>query len=131
MSFTAYATAIAGSVLTAAFWNAQVKNNGLVLKTSIDDNGHLTLPVVQSKSANYTALITDDVVLATSGTWTLTLPTVASAVKRTLIVKNLGAGTITIDANGAETIDGALTQGLFTQYQAMTLYSDGSVWHIV
>lgn len=39
MSFTAYASAIAGSILTASFWNAQVKNNGLVLKTSINDDG--------------------------------------------------------------------------------------------
>lgn len=36
MSFTAYASAIAGSILTASFWNAQVKNNGLVAFTSID-----------------------------------------------------------------------------------------------
>lgn len=36
MSFTAYASAVAGSVLTASFWNAQVKNNGGVIITSID-----------------------------------------------------------------------------------------------
>lgn len=32
MSFTPYATAVAGSVLTAAFWNQQVRDNGLVLR---------------------------------------------------------------------------------------------------
>jgi hypothetical protein len=41
MSFTPYASAVAGSILAASFWNAQVKNNGLVLKTSIMDDGRL------------------------------------------------------------------------------------------
>lgn len=36
MSFTAYATAVAGSILTAAFWNQQVRDNGNVAFTSID-----------------------------------------------------------------------------------------------
>jgi len=33
MSFTAYATAVAGSILTAAFWNQQVRDNGVELRT--------------------------------------------------------------------------------------------------
>jgi hypothetical protein len=41
VSFTAYATAVAGSILTAAFWNQQVRDNGNVLKTSIADDGTL------------------------------------------------------------------------------------------
>jgi hypothetical protein len=41
VSFTTYATAVAGSVLTAAFWNQQVRDNGLVLKTSIANDGTL------------------------------------------------------------------------------------------
>lgn len=41
MSFTPYATAIAGSVLTAAFWNQQVRDNGNVLKTPMNDDGIL------------------------------------------------------------------------------------------
>lgn len=32
MSFTAYATAIAGSVLTATFWNQQVRDNGTAIR---------------------------------------------------------------------------------------------------
>jgi hypothetical protein len=33
VSFTAYATAVAGSVLTAAFWNQQIRDNGNYLKS--------------------------------------------------------------------------------------------------
>lgn len=36
MSFTTYATAIAGTVLTAAFWNQQIRDNGNIQITSID-----------------------------------------------------------------------------------------------
>ena len=36
MSFTAYATAVAGTILTAAFWNQQIRDNGNVEITSID-----------------------------------------------------------------------------------------------
>lgn len=36
MSFTTYATAIAGSILTAAFWNQQIRDNGNVIVTSIE-----------------------------------------------------------------------------------------------
>lgn len=32
MSFTTYATAVAGSVLTAAFWNVQVRDNGTEIR---------------------------------------------------------------------------------------------------
>lgn len=41
MSFTTYATAVAGSILTAAFWNQQVRDNGNILKTSINNDGSL------------------------------------------------------------------------------------------
>lgn len=36
MSFTTYSTAVAGSILTAAFWNQQVRDNGNVIITSIE-----------------------------------------------------------------------------------------------
>lgn len=49
-----------------------------------------------------------------------------------LIVKKTdsSANAITIDANGTETIDGATTYTLDTQYQSVLLICDGSNWHI-
>ena len=38
---------------------------------------------------------------------------------------------VTIDGNGAETIDGAATQTLGAQYDSMTVFCDGTGWHII
>jgi len=67
------------------------------------------------------------------GSITLTLPTAASAKWRKYIIKKIdaSANTVTIDADGAETIDGALTFVLTVQYQAIEIQSDGTQWWIV
>lgn len=39
MSWNVPATAVAGSILAAAFWNAQVRDNLALLKTSVSDDG--------------------------------------------------------------------------------------------
>lgn len=62
----------------------------------------------QSKTANYTALITDSVVYvdASGGTVTITMPA-AAAMTAPIEVVNIGAtGSVVIDPNGAETITG-------------------------
>jgi len=65
---------------------------------------------------------------------TLTLPAVASSVVGDEIrIKNMGSGTITIDSNGSETIDGSTSNyTLDVQYSAIILVSNGSTgWEIV
>jgi len=63
---------------------------------------------------------------------TVTLPA-ASNTDRTYYIKKINSGTdiITIDANGTETIDGALTVVLYVQYDAIRIVSDGSNWHTI
>jgi hypothetical protein len=85
---------------------------------------------VTSISALYTAATTDEVILA-SGTFTVTLYTCVGNAGKTLIVKNTGTGTVTLDGNAAETIDGALTFANATQYLSTTLVCDGSNWSII
>ena len=47
-------------------------------------------------------------------------------------IKNLASGfTLTIDPNSTETIDGATTFAISTQYQSITIVSDGSNWFII
>lgn len=84
---------------------------------------------VVSKSATYTATGADTVILCT-GTFTLTLPTAVghSGVK---YVKNVSTGTITVDCFGAETIDGGATAELTSQYESISLVSDGGNWYVL
>ena len=92
---------------------------------------------VKAKTANYTVLLDDfnDVITGDSSaispaTLTVTLPTVASArVGFRLTVKNIGSsGTVIVDGNGAETIDGDATKTLSLQYDTIVLICDGSNW---
>ncbi len=47
-------------------------------------------------------------------------------------IKNLASGfTLTIDPNSTETIDGSTTFDLASQYQSITIVSDGSNWFII
>ena len=57
---------------------------------------------VVTKTTTYTALLTDDVILA-DGTFTITLPSVTTTTGKPFTVKNIGTGTITISPN----VDGA------------------------
>ena len=64
---------------------------------------------------------------------TITLPTALSARWRKYTIKKIdaSANTVTIDADGAETIDGALTQVLSSQWEAITIQSNGVSWIIL
>lgn len=60
--------------------------------------------------------------------FTVNLPSIATTKGRTFTFKTLIAGTLTLDASGAETIDGALTQTITVQYGVLRLYNNGTVW---
>ena len=47
------------------------------------------------------------------------------------IIKKGSAGAVTIDAAGAETINGALTKVLAAQYNSVTIFCDGTEWFIL
>jgi hypothetical protein len=85
---------------------------------------------VTTVSTTYTVLTTDDVVLCdtTGGAFTVTLYAATSG--GSVSIKNIGASALTIDGDGAETIDGSLTQ-ILSLYDAADLVSDGSNWFIV
>ena len=62
-----------------------------------------------AKTGAYTLTNSDYTVDCTSGTYSITLPTAVGITGREYNIKNTGAGTITVDANGTETIDDVLT----------------------
>ena len=70
---------------------------------------------------------------ATSGVITLDLPTAVGNGGRTYYFKKTdsSANAVTIDPNGAQTIDGETTVGLGNQYDYLLIESDGSNWTIV
>lgn len=89
---------------------------GLVMNGKID------------KGAAYTLVAADKgkVINATTGTWSLTLTAAATLGDGfTFCVLNSGAGTITIDPNASETIDGATTKVIGPGKLAI-VYCDGT-----
>jgi hypothetical protein len=64
---------------------------------------------------------------------TLTLPAAASNTDQIYTIKKIGANanTVTLDGNGAETIDGATTHVLYVEDDWVRIICDGSNWHIV
>ena len=63
----------------------------------------------------------------------MALPTAVGIRGKQYIVKKIDAtaNTVTIDANGAQTIDGMLTAVLIGQWDVITLVSDGANWMTV
>ena len=84
-----------------------------------------------AKTGAYTATNDDYVIDCTSGTFTVTLPASSGRTGRILIIKNSGAGTITVDGNASETIDGATTYAMAVQYATVQIMSDGTNWKII
>lgn len=70
---------------------------------------------------------TDYVYNATSGTFTITLPTAVSNTNL-YVIKNSGTGIITVATTSSQTIDGVTTQVIPTQYSSISVVSDGSNW---
>lgn len=90
-------------------------------------------------AATYDLVETDDTLLVTyTGTGavtSLTLPTAQTVAGRTIVIKdaggNAGTNNITIDTEGAQTIDGAATLVISSDYESFTLTCDGSNWFII
>jgi len=89
---------------------------------------------VTAPATPYSA-VSGDVILwdATAGAKTVNLPAAASNTNVKIDVKKLDSSgnAITIDGNASETIDGATTITLTTQYESVTLFCDGFNWHII
>lgn len=89
-----------------------------------------------AKSANYAVVANDRdkvfLVNSTGGSVTLTLLSAASAGNGFTVAfkKMVSANTVTIQANGAETIDGSNTLAMTTQYTYKSIVCDGTQWII-
>lgn len=80
-------------------------------------------------SVNYNATANDYVILV-SATATVNLPAAATFDGQIYAIRNVGSGTVTIDPNGTEQIDGAATKSL-TAGQFATIVCDGTQWFTI
>lgn len=89
----------------------------------------------QTITTNITLSSSDDVVLvdATVGPVTVTLAPAADRQGLKVSVKKVdsSANAVTVAANGSETIDGAATKDLASQYDNLTAASDGTTWWLL
>lgn len=102
--------------------------NEFIARKGFISQGGITLPEIDI-STTYTILDTDYTINCTSGTFSVFLPTAVGAKGRICVIKNSGSGTITLDANGSQTIDGATTKTL-SPTDVIQVTSDGANWKV-
>lgn len=90
---------------------------------------------VVSKTTAYTAEVTDSVILcsAAGGAFTVTLPSAVGLAGHVYTIKKTdsSANAVTIATTSSQTIDGAATKTLSTQYSLWQVASDGANWQIL
>jgi len=92
-------------------------------------------PALTAKTTTYIVTTADKLITAdtSGGAWSLTLYAASGNAGRVLEVIKTTSDTnvLTIDGDGTETINGALTIKLNTQYESAKIMCDGSNWFIV
>jgi hypothetical protein len=90
---------------------------------------------ISTKTGNYTVMTSDNVLLgdATSGSILFSLPTASSATGQVFFFKKIDASVnaVTIQAFGAQLIDGANTLVISSQFVTVTMVSDGTQWWVI
>ena len=129
------AAMIADNVIDIARLNVSDGSNGQFLRTN--GSGTLSFASVAAadgraytdwaiKTGTYTAVDKDQLIANSGSAFTITLPSSPSA-GATVIVKNVGAGTVTIARNGSN-IEGAAQDGTLESTKGMqVVYVDGTL----
>jgi len=88
--------------------------------------------VVTPQTATFTITTAMGVIVCNHATVAIvaTLPTLASSANCRFTIKNKGAAAVTLDGDGAETIDGAANVVL-NQYESVTVINDTTQWLII
>jgi hypothetical protein len=81
-------------------------------------------------STAYEMTNADDYVIATSGSFPITLPPAATANNKHYTIKNVGSGSISLSGDSSETIDSGSSITL-DQFDAVEVFTDGIEWFVV
>jgi len=127
------ATVIQGANIVVDDSNNMTLVNDITMTGDLDTNGIKTK--TRSKSTTYIATASDNSIFcnASGGAFTITLPAASGNGGLILNIKKIDSSVnaVTIDANASETIDGALTAVITTQYESVTIQCDGTEWWII
>jgi len=102
--------------------------NEFVLRKGLISLGGVTFPLTQV-NGTYTVLPTDYFVEATGNSFTINLPSAVGISGQTYEIKNSGSGSVLVDPNGSQTIDG-LTGVTLNQYGSLFITSNNANWII-
>jgi len=90
---------------------------------------------IVSKTAAYTATSGDFTILcdATTAAFSVTLPAAAANQGRVYNIKKAdgSANAVTIQCNGAETLDGSNTKAISAPFQSAQIQSNGVAWFMI
>jgi len=102
--------------------------------SSVHINGSMAL-AIKTVSVNYNADNTDYIILvnATATNISITIPSASSCVGRQYHVKKIDSSSnaVSVTRTGLDTIDGANSRVMLSQYQSLTVVSNGSNWYII
>ena len=102
--------------------------NEFVTRNGLISLGGETFPY-KAVTTTYAIGPNDNTIDCTSGTFNVTLPTAVGIAGKRYIVKNSGAGTITLNTTSSQTIDGTVVRSL-SQYDSFFVESNGANWII-
>lgn len=127
MAWTSPRTWVTSEMVTAAIMNTHVRDNLLFLYELPD----LVVASITHTSSPYTAATSNVILCNTSGgSITVNLPASSGKSGTYYYIKNTGTGTLTLDGNASEKIEGELTQTLL-QYDCAYVVCDGANWHLI
>lgn len=96
---------------------------------------NLNVVSIDNTDSPYSILLSDDVILVdtSGGAVTATLPTAVGNSGKLYRLKKVSNDftAVTIDTTSAQTIDGVVSTTLNTQYEEITLISDGANWDLL
>lgn len=122
-----------GNLLVVNTVNGRVGLGGASPTSNVSTAGAVSTPVVTTTAATYTLGQSDSVLLVNVAVCAVTLPSASGITGRRYTIKKIAsaAGNLTVGTTSSQTIDGATTKVISTQYGRVEVVSDGTNWQDV